>query len=241
MKLSLFLVCVNFFYLTIGCNVSLAEDSLIVTPEGNVGIGTAAPTAKLEVDGDIKAHSISLLQPAQSVETGSVILWLTATPPEGYLECDGSEVSRTTYANLFGVVGVSFGDGDGATTFNLPDFRGYFLRGWDHGAGNDPNSSSRSDRGDGSSGDVVGSKQSDATARPNSAFRTDTKGSHSHGITIRGGTGEDGGGSIRRNDASGSSGTASSKSAGAHNHMITSGGDIETRPINISIMYCIKL
>ena len=44
--------------------------------------------------------------------------------PEGYLFCDGSAVSRTTYATLFGVIGTTFGAGDGSTTFNVPDLGG---------------------------------------------------------------------------------------------------------------------
>lgn len=50
------------------------------------------------------------------------------TVPEHCLACDGSEVSRETYNELFTVFGETFGAGDGATTFNLPDFRGAFLR-----------------------------------------------------------------------------------------------------------------
>jgi len=49
--------------------------------------------------------------------------------PTLYLLCDGSAISRTTYANLFAVIGTNFGTGDGSTTFNLPDFRGKFPRG----------------------------------------------------------------------------------------------------------------
>ena len=46
------------------------------------------------------------------------------TPPSGWLLCDGSAVSRTTYANLFATIGINFGGGDGINTFNLPDSRG---------------------------------------------------------------------------------------------------------------------
>ena len=53
--------------------------------------------------------------------TGSVIIWSTASAPAGYLICDGSAISRTTYANLFSVIGTTYGDGDGNTTFNLPN------------------------------------------------------------------------------------------------------------------------
>ena len=56
---------------------------------------------------------------------------------EGTLECDGSAVSRTTYAALFAIAGTTYGVGDGSTTFNLPDLRGEFMRGFDNGRGVD--------------------------------------------------------------------------------------------------------
>ena len=56
--------------------------------------------------------------------TGEIRMWTTATPPTGWLLCDASAVSRTTYAALFAVISTTFGVGDGSTTFNLPDFRG---------------------------------------------------------------------------------------------------------------------
>ena len=55
--------------------------------------------------------------------TGEVKMWPTATAPTGYLLCDGSLVSRTTYADLFAVIGTTFGAGDGSTTFKLPAFQ----------------------------------------------------------------------------------------------------------------------
>lgn len=55
---------------------------------------------------------------------GSIVPYGTTTAPTNWLVCDGSAVSRTTYANLFAVIGTSFGSGDGSTTFNLPDLRG---------------------------------------------------------------------------------------------------------------------
>ena len=48
---------------------------------------------------------------------------------DGFLLCNGQAVSRTTYANLFAAIGTNFGSGDGSTTFNVPDYRGCFLRG----------------------------------------------------------------------------------------------------------------
>lgn len=84
--------------------------------------------------------------------------------PEGWLLCDGSAVSRNDYANLYTAIGVCWGTGDGATTFNLPDLRGMFLRGVSGESGNDPDADSRvllTDNG-GNTGNNVGSYQGDA-------------------------------------------------------------------------------
>lgn len=75
--------------------------------------------------------------PAQSVPAGSVFYRASNTIPNGYLECDGSAVSRATYSTLFSVIGTTYGIGDGSTTFNLPDLRGEFIRGWDNTRGID--------------------------------------------------------------------------------------------------------
>jgi phage-related tail fiber protein len=79
----------------------------------------------------------------------SVIFHAASTAPAGFLKANGAAVSRTTYAALFAALGTSYGAGEGTTTFNLPDLRGQFLRGFDDGAGVD-------------SGRVFGSAQTDA-------------------------------------------------------------------------------
>ena len=63
------------------------------------------------------------------VETGFIVLYGGSTTPEGWLTCDGSAVSRTTYADLYADIGTTFGVGDGSTTFNLPDCAGRSIRG----------------------------------------------------------------------------------------------------------------
>jgi microcystin-dependent protein len=94
--------------------------------------------------------------------TGTILpIMHTETPPTGTLECDGSAISRSTYSDLYALFGDMYGDGDGSTTFNLPDLRGRFMRGWDHGAGTDPDAASRTDRGDTTTGDHVGTLQAD--------------------------------------------------------------------------------
>lgn len=74
---------------------------------------------------------------AEGVVPGEVRMFAMDEAPAGWLECNGAEVSRTTYADLFSAVGTTWGVGDGTTTFNLPDLRAEFPRGWDHGKGVD--------------------------------------------------------------------------------------------------------
>ena len=61
--------------------------------------------------------------------TGIIQYFGGSNPPSGWLTCDGSAVSRTTYANLFSVIGTNFGEGDGVNTFNLPDLIDRFPQG----------------------------------------------------------------------------------------------------------------
>ncbi len=69
---------------------------------------------------------------------GVVRAYASNTIPGGWLKCNGQEVKRSVYASLFSVIGTTYGAGDGSTTFNLPDLRGEFVRGWDNGRGIDP-------------------------------------------------------------------------------------------------------
>lgn len=81
-----------------------------------------------------KESSVDLAPP------GLVSAWAVNSQPYGWLECNGSAISRTNYARLFDQIGTTFGAGNGTTTFNIPDLRGEFIRGWDNGRGVDNNS-----------------------------------------------------------------------------------------------------
>jgi phage-related tail fiber protein len=70
---------------------------------------------------------------------GTVNYFARQFAPEGWLLCDGREVSRDVFSDLFNILGISFGTGDGKITFNLPDLRGEFIRGLDEGRGVDKN------------------------------------------------------------------------------------------------------
>lgn len=90
---------------------------------------------------------------------GEIVMLPFSSLPNNMLVCDGSELSRTTYAALFAAIGDIYG-GDGANTFKIPDDRGRFVRFQDSGAGRDPDRASRTNRGDGVTGDNVGTNQS---------------------------------------------------------------------------------
>jgi microcystin-dependent protein len=101
------------------------------------------------------------------IPAGTIAPFAGGTVPAGWLLCDGSTVSRTTYSALFQVVSTLHGQGDGATTFHLPDYRGRFLRGADDmgtgAAGRDPNAGARTAANSGgATGAGVGSVQADA-------------------------------------------------------------------------------
>ena len=144
------------------------------------------------------------------VQPGTVIYIAKNTPPTGYLKANGAAVSRATYAALFSAIGTTFGVGDGATTFNLPDLRGEFIRGWDDSRGVD-------------SGRVFGSAQTD-----------DLK-SHAHQWNQYAMNSLDttGGPQIVGADSGGSS-------LGWSSGAISNTGGTETRPRNIALLACIK-
>ena len=59
----------------------------------------------------------------EGIPTATIIPWSDSSVPTGFLECNGSNVSRSTYSALFAIIGTTYGAGDGATTFGLPDLQ----------------------------------------------------------------------------------------------------------------------
>jgi microcystin-dependent protein len=90
----------------------------------------------------------SIYNESDEFMAGQVAHCASGVIPVGWMECNGAAISRTTYGTLFAAIGTNYGSGDGATTFNLPDLRGEFVRGADRGRGIDP-------------GRVIGSYQED--------------------------------------------------------------------------------
>jgi len=85
----------------------------------------------------------------------------TITIPPGFLAANGANVSRANYPKLFDVIGVTYGVGDGSTTFTLPNVEGYFPRFYDSTTVRDLDRASRTSRADGVTGGTVGSTQAD--------------------------------------------------------------------------------
>ena len=172
--------------------------------------GAVSTTAKL-ADGIVTQAKVSTGYGL--VPSGAIMGFALSAVPSGWLECDGSAVSRTTYAALFSAISTMYGVGDGSTTFNLPDYRGEFLRGYDHGRGADPDAATRTNRGDGTTGNNIGTKQIDA-------FKA-----HTHTYNAFSG---------------GALSAAANGSSGSGTNSTSSVGGTETRPRNVYVMYCIK-
>lgn len=120
------------------------------TLTGNLTLPGVPTTTNMAATKGYVDAQISAIPAAQDLTPAGTIIWTARnTAPTGYLKANGAAVSRTTYAALFSAIGTTYGSGNGSTTFNLPDLRGEFIRGWDDGAGID-------------SGRVFGSKQAQA-------------------------------------------------------------------------------
>jgi len=161
--------------------------------------------------------------------SGSIMPFAGSTAPLGWMLCDGSQISRTTYAALFTAISSAWGNGDGSTTFHLPDFRGRFLRGADAGAGRDPDATSRtaSNTG-GNAGDNVGSLQNDTIA------------SHRHGFSYHSTNTGSCGSSYLAVTGTGADLVSTGSTNCTVPLSIDSTGGNETRPVNAYVNYIIK-
>lgn len=168
---------------------------------------------------------------------GAIVATTTSTVPDGYLECDGASLTRASYSGLFTAIGTIYGSAD-EDHFNIPDYRGQFLRGWDHGAGIDPDVATRTDSGDGSTtGDYVGTKQTDALQNITGSYI----GSYGHSLSFSGEVS----GAFSSSDISTSNRIANSGSGAGYQTLSIDASLVartasETRPTNINVMYCIK-
>lgn len=108
-------------------SIKLNADTL-----GGKGLDYFATATQLGDISNIVNNSVNNIVPV-----GTVICIASTNIPTGFLECNGSAINRTTYSNLFSAIGTTYGIGDGSATFNIPDLRGEFIRGFDNGRGVD--------------------------------------------------------------------------------------------------------
>lgn len=193
----------------------------------------------------LKATLATVVQNALT-PTGAVIAYAGGTAPSGFLHCDGSAVSRTTYADLYAAIGDAHGNGDGTTTFNLPDYRGRFLRGWSSGQTTDPDRASRTAMATGgATGDNIGSVQGHAFQT-----HTHTQNQHAHGpltdgwfVTSAGVGGQTvnaGSAALSWNYRTTTGNTTATNQNAAASGATAQASSSETRPVNAYVMYCIK-
>ena len=159
---------------------------------------------------------------------GAVAHFAMSTAPSGWLKANGAAVSRTAYAALFTAIGTTYGVGDGSTTFNLPDLRGEFVRGWDDARGVD-------------SGRALGSAQAGQNLSHNHGGASGAAGSHSHTATGMASNQYLTGVGFQVVSAGSANGVnPTTSSVGNHQHSISSDGGTEARPRNIALLACIK-
>ncbi|TAF72474.1 MAG: tail fiber protein [Bacteroidetes bacterium] len=176
---------------------------------------------------------------------GSVIAYagLKTNIPAGYLICDGTIYNKTDYPELSAALGNAWGGN--ATQFNVPDMRGFFLRGVDESAGRDDNKNSRGTiNSGGNSGNTVGTFQGDSYLSHNhtGSGNTSTDGNHYHDISMDKTEGFNGTRTQGSDRSEG--GLGQTNWSGNHSHSFSfttsSNGGNETRPENVAVYYIIK-
>lgn len=156
---------------------------------------------------------------AATIPAGTIVPYGGSSVPDGWLPCDGTELDSTKpeYAELFAAIGVAHGGSATSGMFNLPDLRGRFLRGWDNGAGVDPDAATRVAAAAGANeGDAVGSVQGDMV------------GAHNHAA-------------LQQSPVNFYAGNLGSGFSQIVPGLTGSTGGSETRPTNVAVSYIIKL
>ena len=176
---------------------------------------------------DLQAATKSYVDGLTGAPSGVIMAFAGATAPTGFLACDGSAVSRTTYATLFAAISTTWGAGNGTTTFNVPDLRGMFVR----GTGTNATGSSS-----GAVGPSVGAYAADTYLNHS---HTASQPAHSHTYTVVNTASQATGGS-----GSNYYNSTTSTSTGTAQPAITvdtsTTGGTETKPKNYGVLYIIK-
>lgn len=202
----------------LGIATTADYDSRFLRQVQNLADLPSKPTARGNLDVYSRQEVIDLINNLQPA--GEVSAFARNTAPGGWLVCDGATVSRTVYTRLFAAIGTRFGAGNGSTTFQLPDLRGEFVRGWDAGRGVDVS------RGFGSPQDSENKLHSHPVNDPG----------HNHaGVPYRDRDTD------RGNSSSLFSVDTEAVTATSYTGITIAGvGGSESRPRNVALLYCIR-
>jgi microcystin-dependent protein len=109
---------------------TVTPEKLNLTAAPTVVVANDEITTSKIADGNVTLAKLVAAVQQALVPAGAVQAFAMNSAPTGWLPCDGAAVNRTgTYAALFAAIGTTHGSGNGSTTFNVPDLRGYFIRG----------------------------------------------------------------------------------------------------------------
>jgi microcystin-dependent protein len=137
--------------------LKLADGALTADATGRLKVEDLFATGAKFADGAVVAAGLAAAVGAYAIPAGTMVWFAAETVPVGWFECNGQEQRIATYPALAAACGTRWGTAAGGPLwFKLPDYRGYFDRGWAHGTTNDPDKATRV------GGDHVGSEQGDA-------------------------------------------------------------------------------
>lgn len=224
---------------------AIATDTLTITRAQESSVARSV-IVNDQIAANVTAKSLTDIETALrtasplAMPIGGIIAWPTNAAPTGFLMCDGTAVSRATYSDLFALVGTTFGVGDGATTFNLPDLRQRIVIGkaaagtvstlgattgsWDHTHG--PGTLSVASHTHGPGTLTVASHTHDSgtlqVASHTHGAGTLTVASHTHGAgTLAAASHDHTAGTLGADSGGGHTHTGTTSSDGTHNHGVT--------------------
>ncbi len=232
-----------------GIQIGVSETPALLNLNGSLRISGSNSVKKISGDQSLSENSETSLVTERAIKAyvdnllvGSITAFATDTPPEGWLECNGYMHSREKYKRLFKKIGTQFGHGDGATTFNVPNLQGQFIRGWDREGLIETRE--------------FGSHQSDQiqTHVHNDQGHSHSDRGHTHSVQLGNNTGSGPDNWVMHCDPHGgdwghsttTTGYADLKNGFAKIGEPNNSGDIEvrhgpeTRPKNVALLYCIK-
>jgi microcystin-dependent protein len=171
----------------------------------------------------------------QRSEVGAIKPWGKATAPDGYLLCDGTAVSRTTYVDLFGILSTTYGAGNGSTTFNVPNLQGKTPQGYDGstynlaGTGGANTVTVAVTNNQAATNSITNNQSVTVTGSiSNTSLTTAQLASHAHGVPVNAG-GDSGAGdtnAIKSRDPAPSPNSGSAGSGTGHTHAHTLAGTL---------------